>query len=494
MAILSCKPARLAARSGVMIGIAGAHKVLPGFAKRRPWCANLKAWFAKEEDRPISRAPGPMPRAAAAYHPAPPSRSSFSFSPVAALLLAAALWLALPGAAAADGGVISGVVTNGTANGSVPADIAVTLYFLRDGQIVEQRTDVTGADGSYRFSELPTDPDVRFVAVAAFAQVPYNTAEMQFSDTSEIEAAPLVVYESGQDVSVVRVVTNVLIIAPGEERSGMLSVIEVVRLANDSDRTFLATGVGDSGAPMDRVLRFQLPANAQDLTMLSGLNSQNVVQIDRGFGVFMPLFPGEREVAFGYQLPYSGNTLAIAKRTVYPTEQFAILAQEEYGLRFSAPQLEVEPTTIGERRYVVGTTADLASRADVTVRIEGLPAPALRVRLERILTSVRDARTTLYAALAVVFVLPVLYAAYRLHGSRRRRAAAPLAESAAPPARQAMSDSTAAREALLTEIAQLDDDYAAGSVVADEYRRLRDNLKERLMALHRAPDVEIQDG
>ena len=70
--------------------------------------------------------------------------------------------------------------------------------------------------------------------------------------------------------------------------------------------------------------------------------AQNVVQIDRGFGVFMPLLPGEREVMFGYQQPYSGSTLSLTKRTVYPTDQFAILAREEYGLRFNADQLEVQ--------------------------------------------------------------------------------------------------------------------------------------------------------
>ena len=386
--------------------------------------------------------------------------------------------------AAADG-VITGAVVNGTEGGSVPADVAVTLYFLRDGNIVEQRTQVTDAMGAYRFVDLPTDTGLGFVVVAAYVQVPYNTPELRFAESAEIQAPPLTVYEASQDVSVVRVVTNVLIIAPGEERSGMLSVLEVVRLNNQSDRTFLATGGAGSGAPMDRVLRFALPANAQDLTMISGLSADNVVQIDRGFGVFMPLLPGEREVAFGYQVPYAGSSIDLIKRTVYPTDNFAILVLEEHNLQIVSEKLEVQATPIGNRRYVVGATDSLAARADVRVRIEGLPTPSFQVRVERLFARVRGTQASLWVLLGVVLVLPLLYAGYRMRGGLRRKAAA--TPALAP-------DIPDAREGLLLEIAQLDDDFAAGGLAEDEYRQLRAEKKQRLLELHRAPEEDPDNG
>ena len=400
------------------------------------------------------------------------------------LILGMLLLLLLPSAIAAADGVISGTVVNGTADGSVPADVAVTLYFLRDGEIVEQRTQVTGSEGAYSFSDLPTDLMLGFVVVAAYMQIPYNTPELNFTEGTAVQAPPLIVFEASQDASVVRVVTDVLIIAPGEESSGMLSVIEIVRLANDSDRTFLATGGAGAGAPMDRVLRFALPVDAQDLTMLSGLNAQNVVQIDRGFGVFMPLLPGEREVMFGYQLPYSGSTLSLTKRTVYPTDQFAILAREEYGLRFNADQLEVQADPIGDRRYLVGSTNSLAARAAVSVQIAGLPAPSIRVRLERLFDRARDTQAALFLLLGVVLILPVLYAVYRMRGGLRRRATATAAVATAVPE---------AGEALLLEIAQLDDEFATGGIAAEKYRRLRAEKKQRLMEIHREPGKETGD-
>ena len=415
--------------------------------------------------------------------------TSLSLSPphirlAVSLILGMLLLLLLPSAIAAADGVISGTVVNGTADGSVPADVAVTLYFLRDGEIVEQRTQVTGSEGAYSFSDLPTDPMLGFVVVAAYRQIPYNTPELKFTEGTAVQAPPLIVFEASQDASVVRVVTDVLIIAPGEESSGMLSVIEIVRLANDSDRTFLATGGAGAGAPMDRVLRFALPADTQDLTMLSGLNAQNVVQIDRGFGVFMPLLPGEREVMFGYQLPYSGSTLSLTKRTVYPTDQFAILAREEYGLRFNADQLEVQANPIGDRRYLVGSTNSLAARAEVLVQIAGLPAPSIRVRLERLFDRARDTQAALFFLLGVVLILPVLYAVYRMRGGLRRRATATAAVATAVPA---------AGETLLLEIAQLDDEFAAGGIAAEKYRRLRAEKKQRLMEIHREPGKETGD-
>ena len=385
--------------------------------------------------------------------------------------------------AAADG-VITGAVVNGTEGGSVPADVAVTLYFLRDGNIVEQRTQVTDAMGAYRFADLPTDTGLGFVVVAAYMQVPYNTPELLFGENAEIQAPPLTVYEASQDPSVVRVITDVLIISPGEEQSGMLAVIEVVRLANQSDRTYLATGVAGGGAAMDRVLRFALPANAQDLTILSGASAQNVVQIDRGFGVFMPLLPGEREVAFGYQVPYAGSAVDLVKRTVYPTDNFAILALEEHNLRIISDRLEVQATPIGDRRYVVGATDTLAARAEVRVRVEGLPAPSLQVRLERLLARVRGTQASLWVLLGVVLVLPLLYAAYRLRGGRRRKA---VTEPALAP------HAPDAKESLLLAIAQLDDDFAAGSLAEDDYRRLRAEKKQRLLELHREEGKESHE-
>lgn len=401
------------------------------------------------------------------------------------LILSVLLFLLLPATLAAAEGIITGTVVNGTEGGSVPADVAVTLYFLRDGQIVEQRKEVTDAAGAYRFSEVTIDPALQFVVVAAYTDVPYNTPEMQFGDSAAITAPPLIVYEATQDPAVVRVITDVLIIAPGEERSGMLSVIEIVSLSNQSDRTYLATGVAGGGAAMDRVLRFALPPNAQDLTMLSGLNAQSVVQIDRGFGVFMPLLPGEREVAFGYQLPYSGSTLALTKRTVYPTEQFAIFTLEEHALQLDTDQLEVQVSEISGRRWVVGSTKSLAARAEVTARITGLPTPSWRVQIERLLDRIQGAQASLFVLLGVVFALPILYALYRMRGGPRQRRESPPAAAAPAPA---------SGQALLLEIAQLDDDFAAGALNEDRYKRLRAEKKQRLIELQQAPDIESDEA
>ncbi len=447
------------------------RKTSPSFPRNPEHRAEQDPSFPRKRESIFSSTAGDV----AAQGPKACANSLTPIRIALSLLFAFLFSLLTTGPLAAADGVITGTVVNGTEGGGIPADVAVTLYFLRDGNILEQRTQVTDAEGAYRFADLPTDTGLSFVAVAAYVQVPYNTPEVRFAESAEIQAPPLIVYEASQDVSVVRVITDVMIIAPGEEQSGMLAVIEVVRLANQSDRTFLATGGAGSGAPMDRVLRFALPANAQDLTMISGLNADSVVQIDRGFGVFMPLLPGEREVAFGYQVPYGGSSLDLVKRTVYPTDNFAVLALEEHNLRIDSADLTVQATPIGDRRYVVGSAEALSARADVRVRIEGLPTPSLQVRLERLFEQVRGTQASLFVLLGVVLVLPLLYAAYRMRGGLRRRAA---------PAAPIAPTTPDAGESLLLAIAQLDDDFAAGSLAEDEYRRQRAALKQRLMEFH----------
>ena len=224
---------------------------------------DLKAAFDPSFPRKLAPCRGAESIFTAPARSADSAGSRFSLNLLSARHIALSLCLAIlfsllttAGLAAADG-VITGTVVNGTAGGGVPADVAVTLYFLRDGNIVERRTEVTDGGGAYRFADLPTDTGLGFVVVAAYVQVPYNTPELLFSEGTEIQAPPLTVYEASQDVSVVRVITDVLIIAPGEEQSGMLAVIEVVRLANQSDRTFLATGGAGSGAIRPRQTRRQ---------------------------------------------------------------------------------------------------------------------------------------------------------------------------------------------------------------------------------------------
>ena len=67
------------------------------------------------------------------------------------------------------------------------------------------------------------------------------------------------------------------------------------------------------------------------------------------------------------------------------------------------------------------------------MQIAGLPAPSIRVRLERLFDRARDTQAALFFLLGVVLILPVLYAVYRMRGGPRRRATATAAVATAVP-------------------------------------------------------------
>ena len=171
---------------------------------------------------------------------------------------------------------------------------------------------------------------------------------------------------------------------------------------------------------------------------------------------------------------------------MYPTDQFAILAREQYGLRFNADQLEVQADPIGDRRYLVGSTNSLAARAEVLVQIAGLPAPSIRVRLERLFDRARD---TAGSSLLPAWRSPDS----GLSSMRSTACGAALRRRATATAAVATAVPEAGETTLLMEIAQLDDESAAGGIAAEEYRRLRAEKKQRLMEIHREPSKETGD-
>ncbi len=357
---------------------------------------------------------------------------------VVALLLMAVLTLWGQTTALAQGGgaVVEGQVVNGTTAEGVVSGLTVVLHQhgTGDGEDVPAATDGTGR---FRFDNVEVVPGFAYgVSVEHQGAMYGQDLELSPGKTSQ---ATLTVYESTQDAGVIQTVSASILFASVDQRGQWVGTLEMVTVRNASNRTYVP------GPEPMKVLRFSLPPGAQDLEVRTGLlGAEDVLQVDRGFGLPSPVPPGDHDLLFAYRFPYKGPSISFTKALPYGAGQLRVLIPQGAVHVASHQMGSPAVVTIGQRAYEVLTLEGLAPGATVEVSLEGLPQATLFDRGAR-LTERVPLQYLPVVALALVALSVITYVLVR---SRRRPRGAggssdgsPLAE-----ARQELAQALAALE------------------------------------------------
>ncbi|HJW84510.1 MAG TPA: hypothetical protein VJ754_09430, partial [Anaerolineae bacterium] len=238
---------------------------------------------------------------------------------------------------------------------------------------------------------------------------------------------------------------------------GALDVIEVHVISNLGDRSVANT----SGQP---TLNFGLPAGA---TGFQGMSSTPGVYAPtaEGFGYFEAVLPGtgSTQVTVRYQLPMNGDVV-LDRALTYPVNLVDLLVQAS-DLKPSGSQL----IDRGAQEFQ-GQTFELFS---------GGPFPARQTLSFRLVGPASvDVKLIAAAALLVVGVVGIGWGLWR---RQREQAPQPAAKRKPVPRAQAVKVSEVDREALIDQIAALDDAFAAGEMAEADYRKRREALKTKLL-------------
>ncbi len=291
--------------------------------------------------------------------------------PVALLALAGALLPAAP-AAASGGATLTGRLTNGTAGAPVPAGAQVLLRTYQGQKIVGEQDVPVAPDGSFTVDGLASGAGLAYQLVATYEGVPYASTPFTLDAPDSAKQVDLTVYEATDADPGITIPHAAVVLGSPDPGTRTVGVVEVVTLANPSDRTYLPSLNGPAG-PMG-LLRFSLPEGAGALAPGPGLETGEIIQVDRGFATDEPVPPGTKDVLFSYRLPYRGDRAQLRRLAPYPTDQLTILVPTDR-LRLESAQLQPgQPAQLGDQLYQTYSVQGLAPGQPLSFTITHLPS------------------------------------------------------------------------------------------------------------------------
>lgn len=396
-------------------------------------------------------------------------------------LLAAALALVLlangPAVVQAQETItIRGSVVVGTQDAVLPPEIPVLLLVSDSaGALVGTSQTITGPSGLFQFDQVPRTEDGVYTLSVDYAGLFYSTS-LSLQDLSN--DVRLTVYESTQDASVVKVTRQILVIGEVDEKNREISALEFVLVTNTSDRTLLPDL--DNPATLS-FLRFALPPLAEELDVRSDLPGGDIVSIGTGFALTSAVPPGSYSLDFSFRFPYRGDSVSYRQSLPQGAEVYQVLVPERLGGVAVAPLPNVSSVNIDSSLYSAWEGRDFGRGQGIVLELTNLPEPSLAARLEKSITDGTFWKIAIPSALGAVLAFLLLFGGLR----RSRRTTGPVATES-----DGVTGEAAGRDALVREVAALDEQFQQGDMAENDYYQQRGGLRARILGPAERSDSE----
>ncbi len=356
---------------------------------------------------------------------------------------------------------ISGTVRNGTAGGTVPADLPVLLHGVGaagDMSAIASLSTTLPASGIYRFENVPGEVGGQWLASAEYKDILYTSQPIKLVEGQTQIDLPVTIYETMTTPAPLEVQQLHLFL---EFAPNSVTVGELYILNNPGDRTIVnAQGAVD----------FVLPTGATNLNVQGEQEGVNYVRTAQGFSEVSPVLPGVAQVLYSFDLPYT-DKLNFEQKFLYPVNSAGVLLAEN-GVKLLSSQLADQGTqSVQGSAYHIYGAQNLTPGTVLAFQLSGTPGTAAAgASTPQAAPPAFDPRS-----LAVgVGVLGVVVLGVGAWFYRRQARAAPVAAAAG---------AASEREDLLEEIVELDDAFEAGKMEKERYERERAQLKAELAKL-----------
>lgn len=386
-------------------------------------------------------------------------------------------------APAAGTGHIAGKLLNGSQHNAPVANQSVTLQMAEGNSARDLITLTTDAQGNYAFSALESDASVQYAIYTYYQNAQYVSDLIDLSKNAN-QQVNLTVYDATTSTENIAVVQATILLDKPNSQTGMLSVSEDFFFENLNNTTYVGKLDASHGKP--NALIFTLPTGAKLLSLGTGFDGYNSIQVDGGFASNAAIPPGTSRFSFSFQVPYSGTSYQFIYKTVYPTVALSLLTPTSI---LTTPQglTSKGPTNTQSGTYAMFQAKTLGANQSVQARLDGLPAPSKATSQQ---ASSLNANLLWLVVLLIVLLALVGVGGYlyntRRHRATRGRSNASSATRKNAPAAQTTRKSTATpttREALLQEMLELDKAFEAHKLKKAAYYELRAQLKARLREL-----------
>ena len=311
--------------------------------------------------------------------------------------------------------VVEGQVTNAT-NGGGSVDGLTAVLHLESAAVHDHLETTTDADGRFRFDRVVFDPTLAY-GVSVNYQGGLYGVDLDLSAGSP-PPVTLTVYEASTSDEAVSVSSASVLFAQADQSTQAVAAIEVIRIVNDSDHAYVP-----GPQPMD-LLRFGLPSGAQGLQVDTRLPGADFIQVDLGFALLATVPPGEHEMLYTYEFPYSESEFLFTRSFIYGVENFRVLVPDEV-MKLSSDQLgSAVEVSIEGRSYQFLEVSDLPRGAQISLELGELPQSSLTDGLGRRVDGIRFEYAAL-VALGLLMVITIAYALKRRSGADETMGARP---------------------------------------------------------------------
>ncbi len=386
-----------------------------------------------------------------------------------ALLLGLWALLLVPSLARAQAeGVIEGVVTLG-GDAALPGGLEAELLFLPNGQGPPAiSAQPLAEDGSFRFEAVDTAPQHRYlVRVTAEGEETYSDL-LAFSQGEATKQVAIQLFARTTDASLLSLPQVSFLL---DVRSNGWVVAALYQFDNASEQTI----VNLTQPPAT----LTLPEQASNIQFSDETSFENIVDLPNGFAYAGPFPPGESAFLYSYSLPYQAGEQSLTLPLGMTAQQVRILVPE-LGQSIETDDLPSVGTqeALDGRPFRIFQAAGPPGGQTFTFRFGNLPPPPTPVPGEvlpaaeaaaqpRVLPISPLERLPWWAPL-----LPAGIAAAGVAGYLRARPSLSAGEQ-----RVALWQR---RNALIAELAALDERFEARAIGEQTHARQRAVLKQEL--------------
>lgn len=336
------------------------------------------------------------------------------------------------------------MVENGTSQGRVPRGLLVTVMQTSPaGGVVVKREARVRERGTWSLGGFDADAGDGFIVTTTYKGVTYRTVA---DPSSGVAPVGLRIFETTRDESVISISSDTMIAT--HQRPGTMAVLQMLRVANTSDRTYIGQVV--DGAPA--VLRLAVPEAASELRAMEGLTHERIIDTPDGIAAGDPVQPGESRISYTYTMGASEGRWSMTRPVFYPTERADLLVQPE--LSVATPGRNLGTLTFQDITYRQVDFGPLVPGQEIVAGVDQPAGPSNPLTV----VAAGGLLLTLLAALLL----------------RRRRKWA--------------RNEPDEREQLMGAIAALDVAFAAGHIDESHYRSKRSEFKRELVSVGEAQD------